>query len=101
MTHLKASTRQRLLLFTALGIYDALVKSVRQGLESLGLSVMEIQTAESRSGLAKSALERTKDGEMTELQAPLVLCLIDALTLYYAKTEGKKKDLAKLQVGTA
>jgi hypothetical protein len=97
--HLKANTRQRLLLYTALGIYDALAKSVHQGLEALNLSVMDLEVGQSRSGLARQALEKTKINELTELTVPLALVLTEALALYYQKTEAKKKDLTKLQVG--
>lgn len=98
---LKASSRQRLLLYTALGIYDALVKSVHQGLTALDLSTVEIQTAESRSGLARQAIERTKDTDLIEFTGPLTLTLVDALALYYQKTEAQKKNVTKLQAGTA
>lgn len=98
---LKASSRQRLLLYTALGIYDALVKSVHQGLTALDLATVEIQTAESRSGLARQAIERTKDTALIEFTGPLTLTLVDALTLYYQKTEAQKKNVTKLQAGTA
>lgn len=98
---LKASSRQRLLLYTALGLYDALVKSVHQGLTALDLSVTEILTAESRSGLARQAIERTKDTDLIEFTNPLSMCLVDALAIYYQKTEAQKKSVTKLQSGVA
>lgn len=97
MITLTPPTRQRLLLFTAIDLYEKNAKACLGTLENLNLSTSQVESVQSRCGIAKDTLEKEKAGKPVTFQQPVAVTLRDCLALYYKQVEGLKKKEQGLQ----
>jgi hypothetical protein len=96
--------RERLLLLTAVDMYEKSAKSALAHLENLNLSTSEVQTVQSRCGIAKDAIEKAPtQGKAAKIEftQPVAVTLRDCLALYYQQTSKLIEKAEGLRSGTA
>lgn len=93
--------RQRLLLLTAIELYEKNAKAAIGTLENLNLSTAQVESVQSRCGIAKDAIEKQAAGKAITFQQPVAVTLRDCLALYYKQTEGLIDKAEKLRSGTS